>query len=338
MGVTVRALHHYDTFGLLRSSTRSDTDYRLYGEKDIRVLRRTRRDQALGFSLDEIRELPNASRKHRLTALRTRRDAVRQRAAQRPPTSSVPLTERSPRKNGDGAQPPDLLGRAEALVSEYLEQSTSTTVPRISALPAQALDVLRPLATGPTMDAAAVRLTVWIHGCRHDWANVADVCQRLLGADRGLGGPGVRRARGRRGADAAWAARGGRRGTSHPHCGGHGRAPTKGVGRCDGQFDNGACRITTGKRDASVKLFRVVDAGTRATAENRASRYEQLHTAVMLMGADRDTYGREIDALAQRMAETSLRRIRVGTSAYGQRTGSNNRNRETRFAAANRRP
>ena len=66
---------------------------------------------------------------------------------------------------------------------------------------------------------------------------------------------------------------------------------------------HGYCWVATGKRDAWVELFRVVDAGARPTAENRASRYELLHTAVMLMGADQDTYGRDMDALAQRMAD-----------------------------------
>ena len=81
-GVTVRALHHYDAIGLLRPSTRSDADYRLYSPDDIRALRRIRRYQALGFSLDEIKELLGASGKKRLATLRGQRDAIRQRAAE----------------------------------------------------------------------------------------------------------------------------------------------------------------------------------------------------------------------------------------------------------------
>ena len=34
-GVTVRALHHYDSIGLLRPSARSDAGYRLYNRDDI---------------------------------------------------------------------------------------------------------------------------------------------------------------------------------------------------------------------------------------------------------------------------------------------------------------
>lgn len=301
-GVTVRALHHYDAIGLLRPSTRSDTDYRLYGDQDIRALRRIRRYQALGFSLDEIRELLNASRKHRLAALRTQRDAIRQRAVE---TADVvrAIDREITAENGNGTQPPDRLGRAEALVSDYLERSTSATVPRKSPLLAQALDVLRPLATGRTMDAAAVRLTVWIHGCRHDWANVADVCRRFLGQtpdwdDRAFAALEVVGALTllERHEEAVEAHR------AHIE---EVMAERPSEEWADAMYNSthGYCWVATGKRDAWVELFRVVDAGARATAENRASRYELLHTAVMLMGADQDTYGRDMDALAQRMAD-----------------------------------
>ena len=127
-GVTVRALHHYDAIGLLRPATRSDTDYRLYGDQDIRALRRIRRYQALAFSLDEVGELLNASRKHRLAALRTQRDAIRQRVAETADVARA-IDREITAESGDGTQPPDRLGRAEALVSDYLERSTSATVP-----------------------------------------------------------------------------------------------------------------------------------------------------------------------------------------------------------------
>ena len=34
-GLTVRALHHYDSIGLLQPSARSDASYRLYDRDDI---------------------------------------------------------------------------------------------------------------------------------------------------------------------------------------------------------------------------------------------------------------------------------------------------------------
>ena len=178
-GVTVRALHHYDAIGLLRPFTRSDADYRLYGNDDIRALRRIRRYQALGFSLEEVRELLTASRQDRLAALRKQRDAIQQRAAETDGVGRA-INREITAENGGGTEPPDRLGRAEALVSEYLERSKSEGVPQQSTLLAAALDLLRPLATGESMDAPAVRLAAWIHGCRHDWANVAELCRRFL--------------------------------------------------------------------------------------------------------------------------------------------------------------
>ena len=152
-GVTVRALHHYDAIGLLRPSTRSGADYRLYGHDDIRALRRIRRYQALGFSLEEVRELLTASGQDRLAALRKQRDAIQQRAAE---TDGVvrAINREITAETGGGTEPPDRLGRAEALVSEYLERSKSEGVPQQSTLLAEALDLLRPLATGESMDAA----------------------------------------------------------------------------------------------------------------------------------------------------------------------------------------
>lgn len=301
-GVTVRALHHYDAIGLLRPSARSDADYRLYGETDIRALRRIRRYQALGFTLDEIQELLNASRKNRLDALRNQRDAVRQRATE---TADVvrAINREITAENGDGTQPADRLGRAEALVSEYLERTRSGTVPGKSPLLAEALDVLRPLTTGPTMDAAAVRLGAWIHGCRYDWANVADLCRCFLEQtpdwdDRAFAALEVVAALTilERHEEAVAAHR------AHIE---EVMAERPGEEWADAMYNSthGACWFVTGKRDAWVELFRKVDAGVKATADNRASRYELLHTAVMAMGNDLATYGREIDALVQRMAD-----------------------------------
>ena len=37
-GLTVRALHHYDDFGLLVPTERTDAGHRVYAEKDVRRL------------------------------------------------------------------------------------------------------------------------------------------------------------------------------------------------------------------------------------------------------------------------------------------------------------
>ncbi|SMF07546.1 MerR family transcriptional regulator [Pseudogulbenkiania subflava] len=53
-GLTVRALHHYDSIGLLKPSARSDSGYRLYNQADIARLYRIQSLQRLGFALAEI--------------------------------------------------------------------------------------------------------------------------------------------------------------------------------------------------------------------------------------------------------------------------------------------
>jgi DNA-binding transcriptional MerR regulator len=53
-GVSVRALHHYDEIGLLTPTARSESGYRLYGQRDIERLQQIRSLQALGMSLDQI--------------------------------------------------------------------------------------------------------------------------------------------------------------------------------------------------------------------------------------------------------------------------------------------
>lgn len=56
-GVSVRTLHHYDQIGLLSPARRSEAGYRLYGAPDVARLQRIRSLRALGFGLEEIREL-----------------------------------------------------------------------------------------------------------------------------------------------------------------------------------------------------------------------------------------------------------------------------------------
>ena len=130
-GVTVRALHHYDAIGLLQPSTRSEADYRLYSSDDIQTLRSIRRYRALGFPLDEIKELLRTTAEERLAALRNQRDAIRQRAAE---TAGIvhAINREITMENSGGSEPPDRLGRAQALVSEYLERSESESVFRSS--------------------------------------------------------------------------------------------------------------------------------------------------------------------------------------------------------------
>src|SRR5918999_2819420 len=53
-GVTVRALHHYDSLGLLVPSERTQAGHRLYSAADVRRLYRLLALRGVGLPLDEI--------------------------------------------------------------------------------------------------------------------------------------------------------------------------------------------------------------------------------------------------------------------------------------------
>jgi MerR family copper efflux transcriptional regulator len=56
-GVSAKMLRHYESLGLLPRVSRTDSGYRLYGEKEVHTLRFIKRSRDLGFSMDEIAEL-----------------------------------------------------------------------------------------------------------------------------------------------------------------------------------------------------------------------------------------------------------------------------------------
>ncbi|EKU80492.1 Cu(I)-responsive transcriptional regulator [Massilia timonae] len=56
-GVTAKMIRHYESIGLVKAPHRTGAGYRLYGEQDVRVLQFIHRGRALGFSLDQIRDL-----------------------------------------------------------------------------------------------------------------------------------------------------------------------------------------------------------------------------------------------------------------------------------------
>jgi DNA-binding transcriptional MerR regulator len=53
-GMTVRALHHYDSIGLLTPSARSDAGYRLYGRDDVARLHQIQTLRTFGMALADI--------------------------------------------------------------------------------------------------------------------------------------------------------------------------------------------------------------------------------------------------------------------------------------------
>ncbi|MCV0440539.1 MAG: Cu(I)-responsive transcriptional regulator [Hydrogenophaga sp.] len=56
-GVSAKMIRHYEQIGLLPAAERSESGYRLYGERDVSVLRFIRQSRRLGFSVPQIAEL-----------------------------------------------------------------------------------------------------------------------------------------------------------------------------------------------------------------------------------------------------------------------------------------
>ena len=82
-GVSIRAIRHYDSLGLLKPSARSKSGYRLYEESDLRRLEQIIALRALGLSLTEIGRalkyrsaLPEALRRQQQALLEQRRVAA----------------------------------------------------------------------------------------------------------------------------------------------------------------------------------------------------------------------------------------------------------------------
>ncbi len=298
-GLTVRALHHYDAIGLVNPSARSSAGYRLYSDEDIRILRRVSRYQGFDFSLNEIRKLLGASAADRLAMLQEKLEGQAAKTAE----IVQAIRHEIDMEAGRRPEPRDRLDRAGALVARYLNQPESGRIRLLSHLLVEALDLLRPLITRSPMDPAAVRLANFIHFCRHDSANVVEICQRFLdqdgtfedrsiatiqlvlalnGLERHEEAVTVHR-------DHVEQVMAHRPGTEWPE--------TMENSTVSGSWGS------IGKNAEWIALFRKVDAGTVPTPENRSARYELLHTAVMTMGLV-DFAGQAdcIDVLTGRMA------------------------------------
>lgn len=80
-GLTVRALHHYDSIGLLAPRARSSAGYRLYDDDDLLRLQQILIGRELGLSLEAIRRSLDDPRFDRRQALLAQRAELAMRAA-----------------------------------------------------------------------------------------------------------------------------------------------------------------------------------------------------------------------------------------------------------------
>src|SRR5215472_2857527 len=78
-GVSIRALHHYDSIGLLQPSKRLESGHRLYSSADLLKLQQILTLRYLGFELRKIRELLQRTDFDVVASLRIQRGVIRDR-------------------------------------------------------------------------------------------------------------------------------------------------------------------------------------------------------------------------------------------------------------------
>ena len=76
-GVTVRTLHLYDRLGLLAPAALTASGYRQYGEREMERLEHILALRFVGFNLEQIKELLQASDPPLAVALRMQRERSR---------------------------------------------------------------------------------------------------------------------------------------------------------------------------------------------------------------------------------------------------------------------
>lgn len=56
-GISAKMIRYYESIGLIDAATRTESGYRIYGDKELHTLRFVRRARDLGFSVEQMHEL-----------------------------------------------------------------------------------------------------------------------------------------------------------------------------------------------------------------------------------------------------------------------------------------
>jgi MerR family copper efflux transcriptional regulator len=75
-GLPAKTIRYYESVGLLPAPARSDGNYRVYGERELRWLRFIQHARALGFSLKEVASLLELWQDQRRASAEVRRLAL----------------------------------------------------------------------------------------------------------------------------------------------------------------------------------------------------------------------------------------------------------------------
>lgn len=68
-GIAAKTIRYYESIGLIEAAERTDSGYRVYGQRDIETLRFIQRARSLGFSVADVGNLLALWRdKHRASA------------------------------------------------------------------------------------------------------------------------------------------------------------------------------------------------------------------------------------------------------------------------------
>jgi DNA-binding transcriptional MerR regulator len=131
-GLSVPTIRYYESVGLLAAAPRSATGYRRYGSGVLEELRFIKKAQALGFSLDEIKEVLTLTRSgthpcaHVLGVARHHLRALDERIAQLTKFRDRLSTEVS---KWDGVEQPTCEGLCR-IITEADEEATTSQLPR----------------------------------------------------------------------------------------------------------------------------------------------------------------------------------------------------------------